>query len=198
MMQSVRHLRCWCAALRCAGREDGGASLLLDTWRDLVARAHVADDERTAHRWFAGQPDAMFAAIGRELRGSGDATRRRHCLLALAEATDAESCRLLQSWLHSQRRDEAHLAAYALSRLPRHRLQHLVPAAAASEAALLRAALVAADLPVTRPWVAQLSLRADQHQRLRHAAPADFPMIASWFRHSPTPGQDGFDPDPAD
>ena len=174
------------------------AALITPTIDDLVARAHVADDERTARQWFTGQPDAMFAAIGRELRESSDATRRRHCLLALAQATDAESCRLLESWLHSQRRDEANLAAYALSRLPRRRLQHLVPAAAASEAALLRAALVAADLPVTRPWVAQLSLRADQRHRLRHAEPADFPMFASWFRHSPTPGPAGSDPDPAD
>jgi hypothetical protein len=187
-----------CAALRCTSRADGGASLLLDTWRDLVTRAHVADDERTARLWFTGQPDPMFAAIGRELRDSSDATRRRHCLLALAHATDADSCRLLQAWLHSQRRDEAHLAAHALSRLPRHRLQQLVPDAAASEAALLRAALAAADLPAARPWVAPLSLRADQRHRLRHAAPADFPMFASWFRHAPSPGPAGSDPDTTD
>jgi hypothetical protein len=110
----------------------------------------------------------------------------------LACASDAATCRLLVATLRSPRRDEAHLAAYALSRQPRRHLQPLVPAAAIDDASLLRAALAVADLPATRPWVDQLGLRPGQRRRLTQATADDFVLLANWFRRSSRP--DPLDP----
>ena len=182
------------AALRCDRRRDGGANLLLDCWQDLAARGRIADEAATAARWFHDQPAATYAGVRDQLQQTRERNRRRVCLLALAAADDAASCQCLAGLLHAPRRDEANLAAFALSRLPRPLLQPLVADAEAADASLLRAALAAAELPASRPWLRQRSLRPDQLHKLRHATADDFTELASWFRRDQPAG--GVEPAP--
>jgi hypothetical protein len=182
------------AALRCDRRRDGGTDLLLACWQDLAARGRIPDEVATAARWFHDQPAATYAGLRDQLQHTRDRDRRRVCLLALAAANDAASCRCLAELLHAPRRDEANLAAFALSRLPRPLLQPLVAAAEAADASLLRAALAAADLPASRSWLRQRSLRPDQLHKLRHATADDFPELSSWFRRDHAPR--GVEPGP--
>lgn len=168
------------AALRCGARPDGGAALLLDLWHDLAARGIVADDERTAGAWFAGQPAAMYQALARDLDGSRPLAHRLRCLLALGQAGYGAPLPSLLARVASRHHDEAHAAAFALSCLPRDALDPV--AAMAEHAFLLRAALARAGHRAATPWVDALALTPREQLTLRTVSFAGWPAVAAWFR----------------
>lgn len=174
------------AALRSGAREAGAARLLLDAWQEMVARGDLGADEFRAQAWFAGQPAAIFDDLITEVRTSGSAPRRVHCLLALGFCPTATAVPVLLERMQKAPHLEAHAAAFALSQQPRKLLLPLLERATRNDDAfLLRAALARAALPETAQWTAELSLRATERSQLCHGPFGDFPSVANWFRERP-------------
>jgi len=154
----------------------------------LQRRAQVGD-ERAAQLWFAGQPEATFAAVREELAAARSAPRRVRCLLALGAGPDDEDGQnraVLVAWTAAACRDEAYAAAFALAQHVATNGRALDPAVAKAaqdrDAYLLRAALARAGIAEAEAWVAPLSLTGAERALLTGCAFDRFPAVAAWFR----------------
>lgn len=169
------------AALQAGTRQHGTAQLLLDLWDDGVCRDRLPDDERAAARLFAGQRADTFRQVQRELATCAQAARRGRCLLALGCARDVDVSPSLLAQLEAPRREEAVLAAFALSCLPGPVLARVAQREPTSF--LLRAALLRSEADELAAFHAHCGEPAELRQRLRGASLPVFCELASWLRH---------------
>lgn len=176
-----QHLDTVVAAVRQGTRRDGAARLLLDLWDDGVCRDRLADDEHAAARLFAGQGAETFRQLQRELAICAQAARRGRCLLALGCARELDVSPSLLAQLEAPRREEALLAAFALSCLPGPCLADVAQRAPTS--LLLRAALLRSEAAELADFAAHCGEPAELRQRLRGASLPLFCELASWLRH---------------
>lgn len=181
LRRNPRRLDTAVAALRSVPRPQGTARLLLDLWDDGVCRDRLADDESTAARLFDQQRAATFAELQQELANSPHANRRWRCLLALGRSRDVDVTQTLLAHLESPRREEALVAAFALSCLPGPRLVALTQWA--SPSFLLRASLLRSQAAELAAYAAHCGEPLELRQRLRGAPLPLFFELASGRRH---------------
>lgn len=169
------------AALQAGTRQHAIAGLLLDLWDDGVCRDRLADDEHAAARLFAGQRADTFRQLQRELATCAQAARRARCLLALGCAREFDVSPSLLAQLEAPRREEALLAAFALSCLPGPWLADVAQRAPTSF--LLRAALLRSEADELAHFAAHCGEPVELRRRLRGASLPVFCELASWLRH---------------
>ena len=179
------------AALRAPLSRPGRTELLMTVWSDLAVRELVPDDDVTAARLFAAQPLACTTELLQRFLRAG-APERRRCCLALGVLGDAQATDQLVQCLGAPWHDEAVAAAWALGRLSAPPSGDLLATAERdANAWLLRAGLTQQLLPVSKVWLAELDLNADERALLLTGPLRleQFTTCARWFRERVRQGQ---------
>ncbi len=115
---SPRSIPAMVDALSSLAERPGRVALMLDLWEDLDRKGGDRDDLNLAREWFAPLPFASGRELRDEFTRSRRASRREHCLLALAAQAGPRQSEFLLRTVAGPRLPESELAAYALGQLP--------------------------------------------------------------------------------